>query len=115
MEYGARNAPSCSVGTDTERPKLRDKHREDSAELDLEGFGNSVGVFRPQPPADGQLLFWASIGIIRSSREGSWSGWGQPAEGTLSRWGTPCRYFTGFYFFLPDTAGLLVSIPYVSG
>lgn len=60
-----RDAPSCSVGTDTERPELWDEHREDTTRLDLEGFGNSVKVFQPQSPADEQLIFWGCIGIIR--------------------------------------------------
>lgn len=36
-----RDAPSCSVGTDTEHPELRDEHGRDTEGLDLEGFGNS--------------------------------------------------------------------------
>lgn len=61
------------MGMDIEHPERRDERREDTVGLDLEGLGNSVKVFRLQIPADGQLLFWGSVGIIRSGREGCWS------------------------------------------
>lgn len=79
--------------------------QEDTVELGLALGIHSKGFsLRPQQmvssySGDPLLL----VGAVRRDPD--------EAEGRMPSWETPCKYFAGFSFFLPDTAVLLVNIP----